>query len=289
MAAASRRIAPVGFGNIIRFTQEEEAASDESFFRISTAKRQSRKHELYRGTEFREVRIRSKDIYTGLVPLSFSAEPGQPEPDTKMLGNESLTEGDFWTVINFTEKRLANAWSQPMRIEVEILGRQRHWIPDALLVFNDGRRPLLVEVKQLSAVKIDREKDPERALWVSAWHRALGRAAEARGCDFALYTDAEIRLEPRFYNSNVMARALSAQVPTAALQKAVGALADLPRPITVSTFAHRLGEYAKGALNIACVLDRLGYIQIDRSTPFRPQSEFVASGAERDEQGNCHA
>ncbi|MCR6634762.1 TnsA endonuclease N-terminal domain-containing protein [Devosia sp.] len=154
--------------------------------KVETARRQKRKGAILRGTELREVRIRGKDIYTGLMPLTLRGADGNIQ--NKMLGFESLTEGDFWSVVNFSEEQLTTAYAQPAKLPIFMFGRQRHWIPDGLLEFQNGKRRL-VEVKPLEVVAIDPTRDPERSRWVAEWYGAIKQAAETSGFEFELYTD----------------------------------------------------------------------------------------------------
>lgn len=257
-----------GFSNILEIGRD--AASDSG--KVTTSKRQKRKHEILRGTEFREVRIRGKDIYTGMTPIIFPE--GEGKSRTRMLGFEGLTEGDFWSVVNFTERNLQSAVAQPTKLPIEMFGEKRHWIPDGQLEFKDGRKRL-VEIKGLKAVAVDADADPFKARWVAEWLRAIEAAAHARGCEFALYTDADIRKEPRFYNAKMLARAQGSQIPDEALRVARVALGTLPSETTIRDLSEKIGSFRTSALMIACLLDRAGVIQIDRRNPFRADSDFT--------------
>jgi hypothetical protein len=104
---------------------------------------------------------------------------------------------------------------------------------------------------------------------------AMKAAADAMEMDFELYTELEVRLEPRNHNAKTMRRGLSAHVPADVLKTSVGILADLPATMTVRDLSRHLGDYAAASMAIACCLDRSGHIELDAGAYFLPDVKFV--------------
>ncbi|KKB77494.1 hypothetical protein VW35_15255 [Devosia soli] len=230
-------------------------------------KRQEKLHPLLRGAEARGVRGRGRDIYTGSVPM-FSL-------GGKLLDGEGATEIDFWTVVDFAEEGLLEADAQWHPIQFELYDRVRFWIPDGRLVRRDRARPTLIEIKPLSSVRIDPVEDPIGAKVVKDWMAALTSAADREGADFELITDFEVRTEPRFWNAQMMHRALGTRFSDKFIDAVVDELPRLPAASTVSELADLIPDIGPAALSICCCLDRKGHIRLDRSTPFRPASMFA--------------
>lgn len=244
------------------------AADDAPYpFADQIIERQKRKHESIRGSEARIVRSAGSSNYTGIVPL-FGLHNA-----TKAF--ESLIEQDFWTVFDFiVGDDVIDAKAQPGFLDLDLSGRGAKWYPD-MWIRRSGRRDLLVECKPAYMVHPDPKKYPVEALYMAQRLAAMAAATERMGMDFALYTELEIRIEPRLTNAKAMRRGLSAHIPKELLASATARLSKMPRTMTVRAFAAELGDYAGGAMAIACRLDRSGDIQLDRGTFFVAENTFV--------------
>lgn len=230
-------------------------------------KRQAKLHPLLRGAQARGVRGRGRDIHTGSVPMF--------RLDGKLLDGEGATEIDFWTVVDFCEEQLVDADAQWHPITFELYGKTRVWTPDARLIRRDRNRPTLIEIKPLSTVNVDPEEDPLGAAVVEEWMAALTEAADREGAGFELITDADVRMEPRFWNAEMMHRALASRLDERLLFAIVDELPRLPFYASVQNLLELVPEIEDFALTAACCLDRQGHIRLDRSTPFRPRSPLT--------------
>lgn len=264
------------------------------------SKRMRRRPEQIRGSEARAVRTRGRRIYTGAHPLSSL--------DGKMLVGEAAIEQDFWVVVDFIYPNLANASAQPFELDIEFLGEIRKWTPDALLTLADGTQ-ILVETKPLKELQPgteagdedsddDADDDEPAAQWADqlepgtpAYARARldawTQAADALGLKFLAMSEVEVRTEPRFYNAQVMHRAMGAPLPETERDMALAFLAGGPETLTVAELSEHLGQYAPSALLFACWFDRLGYVRLDRTDFFSPRSRMInllgQAGREPDE------
>jgi hypothetical protein len=227
--------------------------------------RQKRKHESIRGSEARITRQAGASAYSGIVPLNVLKWA------TKAF--ESSIEGDFWVVLDFEMRDVIDARAQPGIVELEVLGKAEDWYPD-MWVRRIGRKDLLVECKPAAMVHPDPEKYPADALYMKARIAAMEASAQRHGMEFELFTELEIRVEPRFYNAKAMRRALSSHIPADAIAEVERKLIELPSVMTVLEFSRHLGPYAGTALNIACILDRMEAIALDRGAFFLPETSF---------------
>ncbi len=234
-------------------------------FADQVLKRQKRKHESIRGSEARIVRSAGSSNYTGIVPL-FCLERA-----TKAF--ESLIEKDFWIVLDFMMRDVVDAKAQPGAIEIVVGSKTERWYPD-MWIRRHGRRDLLVECKPAAIVHPASCSHPAEALYMERRIAAMEEAANGMGMDFALFTELEIRTEPRLHNAKTMRRALSAQLPTDLLREAAALLPSLPSIMTVRQFSHEIGRYAGAAMAIACCLDRSGAIELDAGSYFLPETSF---------------
>lgn len=250
------------------------------------SKRQRRKNAKIRGSEARTVRTGGRRIFTSLYPLSTL--------DGKMLAGEAAIEGDFWVVADFIYPNLVDAVAQPFTIPIEVLGETHDWTPDALLSLEDGTQ-ILVETKPLiffspaddenptlddglDDFDDDRdeieEDDDDPALVALAYLDAWKAAAAERGVKFLAMTEAEVRLEPRFYNAKVMHRAMGSPLRTEVRDIAIAALVEGPAELTVAEFSGHLGDHRLSALLIAAHLDQEGLVRIDRTNFWSPKSSI---------------
>ncbi|WEJ56713.1 hypothetical protein [Devosia sp. FJ2-5-3] len=227
--------------------------------------RQKRKHESIRGSEARFLRTPGASLYTGIAPvhaLSFASK-----------AFESSIEGDFWTVSDFVWPDMTAARSQPGLLSWESPKHCGEWYPDSW-VRRPGHLDRLIECKPVSEARPDKDKYPEEAQAAALRFAAMEEATAALGMRFTLYTELEIRSEPRFHNAKAMRRALSSHITDPMLAEAAAILKTLPEHMTVLEFSKHLGSLAGSALNIACLLDRYGGLHLDRSSYFLPRSRF---------------
>lgn|GEM_PF-6846538 len=233
--------------------------------RPKPSKRQKRTHELVRGAETRAVRTRSKDIYTGDVPLT--------RLNGKLVSGEGLHEVLGWIVIEFLMDDMVAAYAQADMVKIFVFGKPTDWTPDVRIVRKD-KPDLLIEVKPLEQVQPNEKTPPDLAAAMREKVRARQAYADANGFDFLLLTDFEIRKEPRFHNAKVMFRALGSHIGEQAIADVFQQLHHFDEIGSVSDPADALPQYRNVMLMIACMLDRAGYIRLDREEFFHPGVEF---------------
>ena len=233
--------------------------------RPEPSQRQRRTHALVRGAETRAVRTRSRDIYTGDVPLG--------RLEGKLVSGEGLGEIFAWIVLEYFMENMTEAYAQADTVQISMFGVPTDWTPDGL-VKRAGKRDLLFEVKVLEAVQPEPDTDPTVAAAMRERVRAMEAYAEATDRDFLLLTEHEIMKEPRFHNAKVMFRSLGANIGDEMLQAAMHRLLDLDEVLSVRDLADALPAYRNSMLMIACALDRAGHIRLDREDFFSPDVEF---------------
>jgi hypothetical protein len=226
--------------------------------------RQKRKPALVRGAEAREVRGRSRDIYTGDVPLSRI---------DKSVSGEGLLEIHNWVVMDFVIEDMIDAFAQPFTLNIEMLGVKHRWTPDGL-IRRRHNRDLLTEVKPLEAIQPNDDTEPHIAQMMKRRVDAMREAADDAGLDFMLMTENEIRLEPRFFNAMMMDRALGANVSDDIVADVLPVLRALPDISDVRTVADLIPKHRSYMLMVICVLDRAGALRLDRANFFTPDAEF---------------
>lgn len=117
---------------------------------------------------------------------------------------------------------------QPMRLPIECRGGSSIYIPDGRLL--GLSRPLCIEIKPLAKLR----KSPD----LGGRKKAIERALAARGEDFDIWTEREIRAEPLFSNAKLVWSCAQNLPPTevaaacAALRHArVAVIADVLRAL----------------------------------------------------------
>ncbi|MBD2746685.1 hypothetical protein IC232_08220 [Microvirga sp. BT688] len=226
--------------------------------------RPTKKPELIRGSESRNICRRGHHGYRGKVPL--------PRLKGKVIAGESLLACDFALVTDAQDENITNIISQPFSLEILICGRLSRWTPDYLIERKDGLREL-VEAKLLEVVHTE---EPVRAATIRAQLDAYEGAAREHGYKFRLVTEHEIRIQPMLYNAKLIHRHSGPFGDRGLLLKAILALGDLPSTPIVGDIGAAIGQ-PRNALELAIRLDRLGHIRLDRTcrfsrtTPFRVQ------------------
>lgn len=233
---------------------------------------------LIRGAETRSHRVSSKDTYTGDVPMT--------RLNMKMLSGESLLELDCLTVLDFKVEDMIDAVAQPTELVIPVAGKWGRWTPD-FLVERQFTRPVFIEVKPISSLH---ERSPwpgisdaelkrlehrnERIRRTVLRIRGMRQRVTELGGEFWLLTEHQIRLEPQLYNAEVMWGGLTAFIGNDWVAEAVAGLRGLPRHLTVEVLANVVPKLRDSAVNVACVLDRQGYIRLDRTDFFTIRCAF---------------
>jgi hypothetical protein len=129
------------------------------------SKRQARRSEHLRGSWTRAVRFKSRDIYTGDVPMARLGG--------KLMSGEGLNEIHAWIVLDFHLEDMVEAWAQPDLMKIKMFGVSHNWTPDARVARKDNR-DLLIEVKPLEVLQPDQAARPEMAALMRE-DRRMGR------------------------------------------------------------------------------------------------------------------
>ncbi|SFV31721.1 hypothetical protein SAMN05216456_1436 [Devosia crocina] len=232
--------------------------------------RQKGKHKTLRGSEARVVRTRGASLYSGVQPIQALGFEGK--------AHESGVEGDFWLVADYLWPDMTDARAQPGKVEWFDAAGKHTWYPDAW-IRRPGHIDLLVECKLVSDA---RPEDPVEALAMRKRLEGMRLSSEIVGMRFGLYTELEIRSEPRFHNAKAMRRALTAHIGEDVINDAASLLKELPEAMSVLEFSYHLGPHAALALNVVCILERLGAIAMDRRSFFLPETMFRNLWPERD-------
>lgn len=201
----------------------------------------------------RDPRRPPRDNYTGLVPMARCGWKGIPF--------ESMIEMDWLIVSDAFHRTLREIEAQPCIVDYFIDGKHRKWIPDFGLTVSDDSRPILVEVKTLKDLY---PKDPELAGYTRAKWAAIERAAIEQGYGFALYTENEIRVQPRLENATLSSAVVSRFFPKDRLQAGIAGVLKLPNGSRVLDLERLLGGRGDG-LDVAIHLAWQGLTGLPRS------------------------
>jgi hypothetical protein len=233
--------------------------------RPTPSKRQRRTHELLRGAETRPVRIRSKDIYTGDVPMARA--------NGKLVSGEGFTEILAWIVLEFHVEDMVGAFAQTDKTRIRMFGVKHDWTPDGEIKRRLDR-DLLFEVKTLEAIQPGPDTLPAIAAVMRERFRSMAAEAERQGKDFLLLTEHEVRMEPRFHNAKMMFRALASNIGDDVLDAVRYVLHDMEEVLSVRDLADAVPALRSSMLLVACLLDRCGDIRLDRRNFFGTECEF---------------
>ena len=103
-----------------------------------------------------------------------------------MIPSESTLERD-WLILQDFDQSVERCEEQPVKIEYyDEQGRRRFYTPDLLIIYNDGKPPLLCEVKYAEDL---RKKWKEMKPKIKAGRRY----ARERGWKFRIFTERRIR------------------------------------------------------------------------------------------------
>lgn len=196
------------------------------------------------------IRTGHEDHYVGETPLLRLSR--------KLVAARSLLALDYLTVTDAVWRDLENVEEMPFVIDVCYGGRPREWIPDYLVV-RKGRIGDLVMVRTLGWLHPTSSRRRDHVLERLATYR---EAARVNGFGFRLYTEEQVRVQPRLYNAKLLARHVSPFMPRAEIVAAIDALGDLPTESSVPALGERLGR-PDSALRLALNLHWLGHVRMD--------------------------
>jgi hypothetical protein len=179
----------------------------------------------------------------------------------KLVSGDSLLEIDALHVVDAYDDNFTDVIAQPFTTTIVVLSRERRWTPDFLLRRRRSRDEV-IEVKALSWLY---HKDPEKASLARKRIAAMRSACSLQGYAFGLWTEDEIRVEPRLYNAKLVHRHCGPFVPNEDILLALSALARAPDSFTIRDFADLIAPiHPIHGLGLAIKLQRLGHVRINR-------------------------
>jgi hypothetical protein len=220
---------------------------------------------------------------------TYKGSLNNPRDRDRAIDFESLLEED-WLVREIAfDQNLRRVVSQPRVDAAEpgglpyrFDGKQRVWIPD----FVRQRRgrpglqdpaPTLVEVKPLISIYPDdpdeRIREREQA-YVKEKFEVIRLAALARGYDFELSTENEIRIQPGLQNAALMLRVCQPSFPVAWEKIGEQAVIELPLESSITDLARLLPEKVD-AFSVALRLAFNGQIRLDPERKWTRTTRFV--------------
>jgi len=209
-------------------------------------------HRLIKGAEERKIRTGRRNHFVGDVPMT--------RLNGKLVSGESLLEIDALTVLDF-DGGFADVVAQPFTTTITVGLKERRWTPDFLIRQND-RPNDVIEVKMLSWLY---HKDPAKATLARKRLEAMRVACSKLGHNFSLWTEDEIRVEPRLYNAKMAQRHCGPLVPESSIVLGLSALVATPDSIAIRKFADLIAPlHPIHGLGLAIKLERLGHVRIDR-------------------------
>lgn len=213
----------------------------------------------------RNPKRRFGDTYTGSFCISRCR--WRTVPFESMLEMHWLLQKDAFT---FDLEMLE---AQPCEIPYWYDGKHRVWIPDFATRNRGQSRTTVVEVKPLLRLY---PKDPSERAWVHGRFAAMRTAAIARGYEFEVSTENEIRVQPRLHNAKVMLRGAVRHFPAALESAGLSAVLQLPHQATVRDLQRKLPDGAD-AFEVALRLAWLGVITLDPRVRWSRDTTFVRS------------
>lgn len=160
----------------------------------------------------------------------------------RMVAFESALERDHLLLLE-VDPMVASYEEQPTTIEYVVEGRKRRYTPDCLVRHVDGS-VMLIEVKYAADVA---EMSPSRRARAEAAWSAAREYAAARGWDFRVETDVEIR-SPKLRRAVALRRFAHAPTGTERWREAVlDAVREKPG-ITISELVARIDDESADAV-----------------------------------------
>lgn len=210
------------------------------------------------------------DTFTGSVCISRCK--WRPVPFESLLEMDWLLQKDAFSF------DLESLEAQPCEIRYWFDGKHRVWIPDFGYRNRGPSRGTLVEVKPLQKLY---PADPSERAWVHARFAAMRDATIARGYEFEVATENEIRVQPRLHNANRMVRSSGRHFPKELESAGFSAVLQLPHKATVKDLQSKLPS-GIDAFDVALRLAWLGVITLDprerwsRSTTFERSARSIS-------------
>ncbi len=218
----------------------------------------------------RNPRSQPRDNYTGAVCVTRCG--------FRMVNCESLLEIHYGVQRDAFDFGLQEMISQPMTVGYFFDGKWREWTPDFMIRVGGAVRRELVEIKTWSFLYP--EDDGLRA-WRHAKFAAIAdsvnrltirRSGQPMTFKFVLCTDREIRVQPRQYNADLMAGAVSRHgLP--GVDAAELALLSLPHRSGIPELQRLLGP-RYDALAVALNLAWRGTIRLDPGVKWSRETAF---------------
>jgi len=263
-----RHLRVENFGNEARTPRLSARSLDPKAKSSKKGQYRAKTHALIKGAEVRKVRTGRRDHFVGDVPMT--------RLNGKLASGESLLEIDALHVVDAYDDNFTDVIAQPFTTTIVVVSRERRWTPDFLL-----RRPRSVdEVVEVKALSWLYHKDPEKALLARKRIAAMKTACARRGYAFGLWTEDEIRVEPRLYNAKLVHRHCGPFVPSESILLALSALAAAPDSIAIRDFADLIAPiHPIHGLGLAIKLERLGHVRINRREEYSFSSVMTKTPA----------
>jgi hypothetical protein len=212
------------------------------------------------------------DTFTGTVNLTRGNKAA--------VQFESLLEQDWLILTDAYQRDLVLVRHQPMKLRFWDSGKYRTWTPD-FLIERKRRTSALVEVKPLEKIypaHQDANVQARLRMEVRDHFELLRQQAQARGYDFELATENEIRVEPSLQNASLMRRCSPGRIPETWCKIARAAALQLPRRSCVSAFEEVLPK-GIDAFSVALYLAWAGEVALDPSSKWSRRSLCVRGSA----------
>lgn len=195
----------------------------------------------------------------------------------KIVGARSILALNWLVVTDAFTRDLEGLSDKAPELVIEVGGKPKKWQADYAASDVGGRRELVM-VRTVEWVEgVDKRSGVARSDFLAA----MEAAAAADGWRFALFTEDEVYVHPRFGNAKLLLRHGGDPHPEADDLRAFEAAMSLPNGSSVRDLQEKLGT-RQDAFVSALRLDLEGLIGLDRGEPFTRMSRFcVATGGAR--------
>ena len=184
---------------------------------------------------------------------------------------ESMIEMDWLIVTDTFLRALCGIDAQPCIVGYFFDGKHRKWIPDFRTTVRNAARRTLVEVKTLEHLY---PEDPELKVLRRAKWAAIERAAINEGYGFALYTENEIRVQPRLANAMLSSAVVNRFFPKNRLQAGIDGVLKLPNGSSILDLERLIGGRGDG-VDVAIYLAWQGLIRLAPQREWGWETTFV--------------
>jgi hypothetical protein len=243
--------------------EERPAAKPEAG---TDSRRPKPKHERKRrGPRMRppgKIRTGHEDHYVGEAPMLRLGR--------KVVGARSILALNWLVVTDVFTRDIEGLSDKAPELVIDVGGKTIKWQADYAATYVGGRRELVM-VRSVDWVE---GVDKRSGLTRSEFLAAMETAAAAAGWRFALFTEDQVYVAPRFGNALLASRHGGDPHPKAHDLRAFEAANRLPAGSTVSDLQEAVGN-RQDALVSAVRLDLKGMIELDRSEPFTRMSTFA--------------